>query len=146
MKVIFLKNVANIAKKNTVQEVKNGYARNFLIPNKLAKIATFQDLKELEAIRKIEQAEKEKDIKNKKDIIKKISGKEFVLKFNVGKEGQLFESVKASKIIQAIQEQGFDVQEDQIKIDKTIKSLGKFSISIDFGDDLKTEIVVVITN
>lgn len=145
MKVIFLQEVANVARKNEVKRVKDGYARNFLIPNKLAKIATLQDLERLEIIRKSDEEKNKKELKNKKLMVDKIEGKEFILKFKVGDEGQLFESVTATKIAQAIKEQGFEVDENQIILEKPIKSIGEFPISINFGDNLQSKIVVVIT-
>jgi len=145
MKVIFLQDVANTARKNEVREVKNGYARNFLIPNKLAKKATAKDLEELETIKVAEEKKSEKELINKKVIAEKMEGKEFVLKFKVGDEGQLFESVTTTKIAQAIQEKGFDVKEAQIDLDEPIKSIGEFPININLGDNLKVKVIVAIT-
>ena len=145
MKVIFLQDVANVARKNEVQNVKNGYARNFLIPHKLAKKATIKDLEELEIIKKAEEKKNKQDLENKKVIAEKIEGREFVLKFKVGDEGQLFESVTATKIAQTIQEKGFDVKENQINLGEHIKSIGEFPIDINFGNNLKAKVIVIIT-
>ena len=145
MKVIFLQDVANTARKNEVKEVKNGYARNFLIPNKLAKKATIKDLEELEVMKKAEEKRGEKDLENKKIMAEKMEGKVFILKFKVGDEGQLFESVTAVKIAQAIQEEGFSIQESQIDLIEPIKSVGEFPIDINLGDNLKVKVIVTIT-
>ena len=145
MKVIFLQDVANTARKNEVKEVKNGYARNFLIPNKLAKKATIKDLEELEVMKKAEEKRGEKDLENKKIMAEKMEGKVFILKFKVGDEGQLFESVTATKIAQAIQEEGFSIQESQIDLIEPIKSVGEFPIDINLGDNLKVKVIVTIT-
>ena len=145
MKVIFLQDVANTARKNEVKEVKNGYARNFLIPNKLAKKATIKDLEELEVMKKAEEKRGEKDLENKKIMAEKMEGKAFILKFKVGDEGQLFESVTAVKIAQAIQEEGFSIQESQIDLIEPIKSVGEFPIDINLGDNLKVKVIVTIT-
>ena len=145
MKVIFLQDVANVARKNEAKEVKNGYARNFLIPNKLAKKASAKDLEELEVIKKIEAKRNEKKLEDREELVKKIEGTEFVLKFKVGEEGQLFESVTTAKISQAIQEKGFDIKENQINLSEPIKSIGEFPIDIDLGDNLKAKAIVIIT-
>ena len=145
MRVIFLQDVANVARKNEVQDVKNGYARNFLIPNKLAKKATAKDLEELEVIKRVEEEKNKQDLENKRVIAERIEGKEFVLKLKIGDEGQLFESVTAIKIAQAIQEKGFDVKESQINLDRPIKSIGEFPVDIDLGNTLKAKIIVIIT-
>ena len=145
MKVIFLQEVANVARKNEVLNVKDGYARNFLIPNKLAKKATIKDLEELEGLKKIEEAKNQQNLEKRKVIIEKIEGKEFVLKFKVGEEGQLFESVTATKIAQAIQKAGFDIKKNQINLSEPIKSIGEFPIDVNFGNNLKAKVIVVIT-
>jgi len=145
MKVIFLQDIANVARKNEVKEVKDGYARNFLIPNKLAKKATIKDLEELELIKTTEEKENVKDLENKKIMAEKMEGKEFILKFKTGDEGQLFESVTAPKIAQAIQEKGFNVKENQIDLSEPIKSIGEFPIDINLGASLKIKVIVIIT-
>ena len=145
MKVIFLQDVANLARKNEIKEVKNGHARNFLIPNKLARKVTIKDLENLEVIKKAEAEKVEQGLADKKIMAEKMEGKEFVLKFKVGDEGQLFESVTTTKIAQAIQEKGFDVKEDQIDLDEPIKSIGEFPVNIDLGDNLKVKVIVIIT-
>ena len=145
MKVIFLQDVANVARKNEVKEVKNGYARNFLIPNKLARKVTIQDLEGLEVVKKIEEEKTKQSLADNKAIAEKMEGKEFVLKFKIGDEGQLFESVTAAKIAQAIQEKDFDVKEDQINLKEPIKSTGEFPVDIDLGDNLKAKVIIVIT-
>ena len=145
MKVIFLQDIANLARKNEIKEVKDGYARNFLIPNKLARKVTIQDLKNLEVVKKVEAEKAKQGLVDKKAMAEKLEGKEFVLKFKVGEEGQLFESVNVAKIAQAIQENGFDIKEDQIDLNEPIKSTGEFPINIDLGDSLKAKVIVIIT-
>ena len=146
MKVIFLQDVTNVARKNEVLDVKDGYARNFLIPNKLVKKATVKDLEDLDVLTEANKEKGKQALENQKIIAGKMKGKEFVLKFKVGKEGQLFESVSAAKIAQVIQEEGFEVKEDQIVLNEPIKSVGEFPVEINFGDKLKTKVIVAITN
>ena len=124
MKVIFLQDVTNVARKNEVIEVKNGYARNFLIPNKLAKKATIKDLENLDVLTEANKEKNEKALEGQKIIAGKMKDKKFTLKFKVGKEGQLFESVSAAKIAQVIQEEGFEVKEDQIVLNEPIMGYG----------------------
>ena len=145
MKVIFLQDVANLARKNEIKEVKNGHARNFLIPNKLARKVTIKDLENLEGIKKAEAEKVEQGLADKKIMAEKMEGKEFVLKFKVGDEGQLFESVTVAKIAQAIQEKGFEIKENQIDLSDPIKSTGEFPVNIDLGDNLKAKVIIIIT-
>jgi len=145
MKVIFLQDVANLARKNEVKEVKSGYARNFLIPNKLARKVTIKDLENLDVIKAVEAKKAKQSLADKKVMAEKMEGKEFVLKFKVGDEGQLFESITAVKIAQAIQEKGFDIKENQINLSEPIKSTGEFPVDIDLGDNLKVKVIIIIT-
>ena len=145
MKVIFLQDVTYVARKNEVLDVKDGYARNFLIPNKLVKKATVKDLENLDVLTEANKEKNEQALETLKIIAGKMKGKEFVLKFKVGKEGQLFESVSSAKIAQVIKEEGFEVKEDQIVLGEPIKSVGEFPIEINFGNNLKTKVIVIIT-
>lgn len=145
MKVIFLQDVTNVARKNEVLDVKNGYARNFLIPNKLAKKVTIKDLAQLDVLIGVNKEKSEKALEGQKVMAGEMKDKKITLKFKVGKEGQLFEAVSASKIVQAIQKEGFDIKEDQIVLVKPIKSVGEFPVEINLGNNLKTRIIVIIT-
>ncbi len=144
MKVIFIKDVAGVAKRNEIQEVKNGYARNFLIPNGLAKRATSSDIKKVEEIKKTEKEKIKQELALTKKMVEKLEGKKFELNYKTGEEGQLFEAVTSKKIAEALQKEDFNIQEDQIKLDKPIKSLGEFPIEIKFKNNLKAKIVVNI--
>ncbi len=144
MRVIFLQDVSNIAHKGDIEDVKNGYARNFLIPKGLARRATSQDIKSFEKREEKRELQKKKELEKNKELSKKMEGKEFELEYKAGEEGQLFESVTDEKIAQALQEEGFDIQKDQVKMEKPIKSIGEFSVDLDLGEDLKPKIIVTI--
>ncbi len=145
MKVILLKDVENVGRKYEVKEVKEGFARNFLIPNKLAKPATKQALKWLETQMEIERAKAEEELKKVQELAAKIDGIEIEIPVKVGKDGQLFEKVGVQKIYDKLQEMGFDIKKNQIEIKEPFKELGDFSAKIKFSHNLEAEITVILT-
>ncbi|MCL0057290.1 50S ribosomal protein L9 [Dehalococcoidia bacterium] len=145
MRVILLKNIEKLGKKNDVKEVKDGYARNFLIPQGLAKIATKQDLKILENQKKIEEKKAEKELEKIQQLVTMIDGQEIIITVKVGEKEQLFESITAQKISEKLKELDFEVKNSQIELVEPIKELGEFPIKIKFEHNLEAEIRVIVT-
>lgn len=145
MKVIFLEDVENIGKKYDVKEVKPGYARNFLIPNNLAKTATKKNLRWLEIQKEIITKKAEENLKEAQELASKIDGLEVPILLKVGSEGQLFESINSSKIAEKLKEMGFDVKKSHIDLKENIKKIGEFEVKINLDHNLEAEIKVIIT-
>ena len=145
MKVIFLKDVEKIGKKFEVKEVKDGYARNFLIPQGLVKPATPEALKWLEIQRDIEEKKAEESLKKSQEIASAIVNQEIVIFVKVGEQDQLFESINAQKISERLKELGFDIKKTQIDLPEPIKEIGEFPVKINFEHNLETEIKVIVT-
>ncbi len=145
MKVIFLKDVENVAKKYEVKEVKNGYARNFLIPQNLVKSATRQNLKWLEAQKEIIEKEVEEDLKKTQEMASSIDGMEVAISLKVGEEGQLFESINNVKIAEKLKEMGFDIKKSEINLKEPIKQIGEFPVKINLDHNLEAEIKLIIS-
>ena len=145
MRVILLKDVENIGKKYEVKEVKNGHARNFLIPKGLAKPATKEALTWLETQKEIEVKKVEEELKKTQEKATIIDGQEIIIPVKVGEEDQLFESITAQKIFEKLKELGFNVQKNQIDLKEPIKELGEHPVKIKFEHNLEGEIKVIIT-
>lgn len=144
IKVILLKDIDNLGRRYDIKVVKLGYARNFLLPKGLVKIATKENLKWLEReLEKISEKE-EKELQKFQEIASKIDGLEVVFELRVGENDELFESVTASKISKKLKEMGFDVTKDQILLPKPIKSLGEFPVKIKLPHNLEPEIKIII--
>ena len=145
MKVILLQDVQNLGKKYEVKEVKNGYARNFLIPQNLVKTATKPNLKWLEAQKEVVEKEAEEDLKKSQELASRLDGEEitFVLKATDG--GQLFESINNIKISEKLKEVGFDVKKSQVTLKEPIKGLGEFPIKINLDHNLEVEVTIIIS-
>jgi large subunit ribosomal protein L9 len=145
MRVILLKDVEKLGKKFEVKEVKNGYARNFLIPQGLAKPATEEALKWLETQKEIEEKKAEEDLKKIQEIASAIDDQELIIPVKLGEKDQLFESITAQKISEKLKELGFDVKKSQIELSEPIKELGEHPVKIKFEHNLEAEIRVIIT-
>jgi large subunit ribosomal protein L9 len=145
MKVILLQDVETLGKKYEVKEVKNGYARNFLLPGKLAKAATKQALKWLADQKEVIEKKAEEDLKKAQELASKLDGIEVSVIVKVGDEGQLFESINSQKIVEKLKEMGFEVKKSQVKLEEPIKELGEFPVNINLDHNLEVEIKVIIT-
>ncbi|MDP2741128.1 MAG: 50S ribosomal protein L9 [bacterium] len=145
MKVILLQDVDNLGKKYDVKEVKSGYARNFLLPQKLAKTATKQAIKWLADQKEIIEKKAEEDLKEIQGVASNIDGAEITISVKVGEEGQLFESINQQKIVEKLKEMGFEIKKSQIVLKEPIKELGEFPIKINLEHNLEAEVTVIIT-
>lgn len=143
MRVILTKDVKNLGKKDEIREVSNGYARNYLIKNSLAKPATNKSLEETKRKQEIEEG-KEKERKKKNELIaKKLSGQVFKIKVKAENE-KLFGSVDKDFISKKIKEGGFDVDQESINLTTPIKKTGEYSIKIKLSEEIETNIRLIV--
>ena len=145
MKVILLKDVERVGKQFEVKEVKEGYARNFLIDKGLAKPATEEALKWLEVQKEIQEKKAEDELKTAQELASKIDYMELVIAVKVGEEGQLFESINAQKISDKLKEMGFDVKKTQVGLPEPIKEIGEFPVKIKLEHNLEVEIRAIVS-
>jgi len=145
MKVILLQDVEELGKRHEVKEVKNGYARNFLILKGLAKIATDKALELLKIEKQAEEKKAEQSLKTIQEVASTLDGQEVVISVKVGEDGQLFESISVQKIFDEIKKMGFNVKKNQIDLAEPIKELGEFPVKIKFDHNLEPEITIVVS-
>lgn len=144
MRVIFLKDVEKVGKKFEVKEVKDGYARNFLLPRGLVKPATKEALEWLEVQKEIQEKKAEGDLKKAQELASTLDGLEMVIPMKTGESDQLFESVTAQKISEKLKEMGFDVKKSQISLLEPFKEVGEFPVKIKLEHNLEVEIRIEI--
>jgi len=143
MRVILLQDIDNLGKKYEIKEVKDGYARNFLIPKGLAKEATKEALAWLEMQKEIETKKAEEELKTVQGFASSLDGLEVIIPVKIGEEGQLFESITSQKISEKLKELGFEVKKNQIDLAEPIKELGEYPIKIKLEHNLEVEIKVI---
>ncbi|MFH1346997.1 MAG: 50S ribosomal protein L9 [Spirochaetota bacterium] len=148
MKVIFLKDIKDVGKKFDVKNVSDGYARNFLLPQGLAKIATEEAIKNLE-VQKVVAVKEEEEIKNKLIVLAKtLENKEFEFKVKTGEKGEVFGSVAKSDIKTRIYTDmntdihGYAENNIEIELNKPIKKLGEHRVEINLGKGVKANLKI----
>lgn len=126
MKVILLKDVKGLGKKGELVESKDGYARNFLFPRKLAEEANNSNMKELKEKEKSEQLKQEQELEDAKALAKKIEETKVVIKTKSGDGGRLFGSITTKDIADILKkEHGINIDKRKIDIDGgNIKTMG----------------------
>lgn len=144
MRVILLQDIENFGKKFEIKEVKDGYARNFLLPQGLVKKADRKSLKWLEIQKEIEEKKAEEELKRVQGLASQIDGIEVVIPVKVGEEGQLFEQINNQKISEKLAELGFEVKKERIDLAEPLKELGEFPLKVKFEHNLESEIRVIV--
>lgn len=137
--------VENLGKKYEVREVKNGYARNFLLPNKLARAATKEALKWLKDQQAVIEQEAADDLKKAQEIASKVDGLEIPVMVKVGEKQELFESIDSAKISKALKDMGYEVKKSQVLLAKPIKETGEFPVKLNLDHNLEAEIKVIVS-
>lgn len=145
MKVILIQDIKDVGKKYEVKEVKDGFAKNFLFPQKLAKPATEKNLVWLEKQKEKIAKKAEEELKKTQELASQIDGQEIIFSVKVGQEGKLFESITAQKIAEKLKQLGFQVKKRQVDLIRPIKELGEFPIKVKFEHNLEAEIKVIVT-
>jgi large subunit ribosomal protein L9 len=141
MQVILIQDVDNLGGSNELVSVKNGYARNFLIPKKLAIEASPSNLKQLEEKLKVKKKKEDKMLAEINQVIAKLTEGSLKLGAKTGTSGKIFGSVTSLQISRAIREQkGYEIDRKRIHIADEVKELGQYKAVIDFGNGKNTEV------
>ena len=145
MKIILLKSHDNLGNVGEIINVKSGFARNYLIPNKIGSPATEQNIKSLESFLKAQEIKEAKNRTNLEALSKKLNS--LTLKFNVqaGEDDKLFGSITTQMISDKLSEGGFTVDKKEINLEEPIKSLGNHKIEINLGYELETKIKIKVS-
>ena len=144
MKVILIQDVDNLGKIGDSVNVKNGYARNFLIPNKLALFANNQNMKSIESMLKQQELKNAKERSNLESLSKVLDKVTLKFELKAGEEGKLFGSVTSQMISDELAKQDLNIDKKEIVLDEPIKELGKHKVSIDLGENLSASIQIKV--
>lgn len=144
LKIILTKDIDQIGKKGDVKKVAIGYARNFLIPKKMAVLATTSNIKDLEQQKEIEAKQAEEELALYQEVASQLDGLEIEILAKIGEDGKLFGSITAAKIAEKLKKKGFELKKDQIKLAEPIKEIGEYDISAELPHGLEVKIKVII--
>ena len=146
MKVILTQDVKAQGKKGDVINVSDGYARNFLLPQKKAVIADAKSTGELKSKEEAKQFKISEDRKAAQAQADKIEGKDVVIKMSHGQDGRLYGSVTAKDIAEVLSKMvGFDIDKRKINLKDTIKAYGKYSVEIKILQDIGAKFTVTVS-
>lgn len=146
MQVILIQDVNNLGGANELITVKNGYGRNYLIPQKFAVEASPSNLKQLEEKLKQQTKKEAKLLAELNSVIKVLQDGALKIGAKTGTSGKIFGSVTSVQIARAIREQkGYEIDRRRIHIIDEVKELGSFKANIDFGNGNETEIEFEVT-
>ncbi|MBR0355665.1 MAG: 50S ribosomal protein L9 [Oscillospiraceae bacterium] len=145
MKVIFNVDVRGQAKKGELKEVSDGYARNYLLPRKLATEATADNINALKLKEKAKAAQIAKDRAKAEEYAKKLGAVQVVVRAKAGGAGKLFGAVTSEAISKALKEQfDMDIEKNKIVQDTPIKSFGAFTVKAKLGYEVNGTINVLV--
>jgi large subunit ribosomal protein L9 len=130
MKVILKSDITNIGRQGEVKEVSPGFARNYLVPQKLAMEAIPANLKVWERERVKLEKQREEIITAAKEIASKIETAEFIIKVKIGENGKIFGSVTPANLSKIFKEKGVEVNKRDILLSENIKELGNYEVNI----------------
>lgn len=142
MKIILREDMKELGKAGDVVEVKEGYARNFLIPRNLAVGADAGHMRQLEHERKVLREKKEKGLKDAKSLADKITAASCTIPVQVGEEEKIFGSVTAIDIAESLKKEGLEIDKKNIQLEEPIKSLGVFTVPIRIVPEVEAKLKV----
>lgn len=145
MQIILVENVDKLGRLGDIVQVKSGYARNYLLPQGIAKMATAENVKEIEARRaEFERAEKEKHEAAARRQ-KELDGRTVTIRAKVGSEGKLFGSVSAGDIADAVTADGVELEKREVRMPiGPLRETGEFEIGVHLYTDVNATVTVVV--
>lgn len=142
MKIVLLQDVAGQGKKGEVKTVSEGYARNFLFPRNLAKEATAEAMREIEA-KKASVAKKEEQAKKAAlDLAAKLNNFRVTIKVKAGEAGRVFGAVTSKQVAEALADAGYQIDKKKVVLPDVIRTLGTTSVVIKLHHDISAQIQV----
>jgi large subunit ribosomal protein L9 len=144
MEIILREDVEKLGSRGATVKVADGYARNFLLPRKLAVAATEANRKIVEQEREAYLRREAKAIGEAQDLGKLLSAVTLTFKRRVGENEHLFGSVTAKDIADALEAQKFHVERQKVHLDEPIRTLGEHKVSVRLHRDVTTEVPVVV--
>jgi len=142
MRLLLLKDIPRIGHLGDVVEVSSGYARNCLLPHRLATEPTEENIRAIEEDRKRAAAERAARLREFTDLVERMQEVSVTIEAAANPEGTLYGSVGPKEIADALHAQGFAVRADHVLLDAPIRTLDNRSVTLEFAEDVTTEIKV----
>jgi large subunit ribosomal protein L9 len=144
MKIILLEDVSKVGRRGEVRDVSDGYARNFLIPKKLALGATAGNLKNLDHIKKQANAKADRAKADAEGVRAQIEALAYEERRQASEEGKLFGSVTSQDLVDFLDKHGVKVERRRVQLDEPIKTLGETSVPVRLHADVTAQLRVSV--
>lgn len=145
MRVIFLENIRGVAQVGDIKSVADGYARNFLLPRKLAQTATAAAAIQAEALKK---KRVEVNVKNKEEALTlagQLEGVVLEITADANEEGHLYGSVNEKMIAGVARARGINLKPEQINLPQHLKTVGEYEVELELHPEVKTKIKILVS-
>jgi len=142
MDVILREDIEKLGTRGQLVKVSPGYARNFLLPQRLAVAATESNKKIVEQERQAHLRREAKEVSDASDLGKMMADVSVTISQKAGENDQLFGSVTSKDIAEALEKQGYTIERRKIVLDEPIRTLGDFKVPLRLHRDVTTEIAV----
>lgn len=146
MEVILKEDIANLGKMGEVVRVRDGYARNYLLPRGLVLVANKKSLKGFEHQKRILAGRRERVVRQAQTLAEKLAATALAIPVKTGEEGRLFGAVTNIDIEKALRAKGLDVERRKIDLAEPIKNLGDFEVSIRLAADVTAMVKVSVVS
>ena len=144
MKVILKEDVQNLGQQGDVVEVKSGYARNYLMPQKLAILFTKQQKKSIEEAQIVEKRKLEREKDQLESVLKQVEDLNLSLKMQSEEDNKLFGSVTKLDIVKLLEENGITIDKKYIDLSSPIKTLGEHKVNIVFTKEISGSFTLAV--
>ena len=144
MKVILKEDVQNLGQQGDVVEVKSGYARNYLMPQKLAILFTKQQKKSIDEAHKVEERKLEREKDQLESVLKQVEDLNLSLKMQSEEDSKLFGSVTKLDIVKLLEESGITIDKKYVDLSSPIKTLGEHKVNIMFTKEMSASFTLTV--
>lgn len=142
MEVILLEDVPGLGKAGELKKVKDGFARNYLLPRKLAVIADKEKKRELEHKKRMVETMLRKRLKRAEDIKRKIEELSLTIEAHAGEGDKLHGAITKEKIVSALEKEGIKLDKEQVMLEEPIKALGIYEVKIKVAPQMEATLKV----
>lgn len=143
MKVILLQDMKALGKRGDIKDVSEGYARNFLLPRKLAQTATEGAVKIAEVKKARDAAAEKANLEKLRELAEKLKNRKITIKSRE-KKGKLFGSISAKDIVSGLKKENLELSEKSIILKEAIKKIGEYKIGIKLANGIETQIILEV--
>jgi large subunit ribosomal protein L9 len=145
MKVILMSDVPALGHRGETREVANGYARNFLLPRKLAVPATPANLKNVEHLKRQRAREEHRALEEAKAVAASIGALTLAVTARASEDGRLYGSVSAQDVVEFLERHRISLEKRRVLLDEPIKAVGEYSVPVRLHGDVTATLAVSVT-